>query len=175
MKINMKCMDVEMVKMEDVYANDYNPNIVAKPELELLKTSIIQNGFCFPIVVIKDKKNKYCVVDGFHRYTVMKDMLKQEEIGVVVLEQTMEERITATVQFNRARGTHQILDMSKIVLKLIKEGLSDSEISQKLGMDAEEILRLKQITGLKEAFQNRDFSKSWDDHNKKFYDKEKNE
>jgi ParB-like chromosome segregation protein Spo0J len=161
--IKMKALEAISVDLKDVYANDYNPNVVAKPEMELLKTSIVQNGFCFPIVVIKDKKNKYCVVDGFHRYTVMKDYLKQDKIAVVVLDQTIEERITATVQFNRARGTHQILDMSKLVLKLIKQGLTDSEIMKKMGMDAEEVLRLKQITGLKEAFSNRDFSKSYEE------------
>jgi ParB-like chromosome segregation protein Spo0J len=161
--IKMKALEAVEVSISDVYANDYNPNVVARPELELLKTSIMNNGFCFPIVVIKDKKGKYCVVDGFHRYTVMKDLLKQKTIAVVILEQSIEQRIAATVQFNRARGTHQILDMSKIVMKLIKKGMSDSEIMKELGMDAEEVLRLKQITGLKEAFGNREFSKSFNE------------
>ena len=161
--IKLKALDAIEVKIADVYANDYNPNVVAKPELELLKLSIINNGFCFPIVVIKDNKGKYCVVDGFHRYTVMKDMLKCDTIAVVVLDQRIEDRIAATVQFNRARGTHQILDMSKLVMKLIKQGLTDAQIMKNLGMDAEEVLRLKQITGLKEAFGNREFSKSFEE------------
>lgn len=167
-QVKMKAMDVKLVNIEEVYANDYNPNVVAKPELDLLKLSIEQNGFCFPIVVIKDENNKYCIIDGFHRYTVMKDMLKQKQIPVVILDHSIEDRVTATIQFNRARGTHQILDMTKIVLKLLKSGMSDFEIMTKLGMDAEEVLRLKQMTGLKEAFANREFSKSWEEYESKY-------
>jgi len=162
-KIEFKCLETIIVNMDDVYANDYNPNVVHKPELKLLQLSIEQNGFCFPIVVIKDENNKYCIIDGFHRYTVMKDYLKQTEIPVVVLEHSISERITATVQFNRARGTHQILDMTKLVLKLVKKNIPDDEICKKLGMDAEELLRLKQISGLKECFENQDFSNSWEE------------
>lgn len=168
MKIKMKAMEPILVDINDVYANDYNPNIVAKPELELLKLSIIQNGFCFPVVVIEDKKGKYTIIDGFHRYTVMKDMLKQTELPVVVLDHDIEKRITATVQFNRARGTHQIIDMSKLVMKLIKNGVPDEEIIKELGMDADELFRLKQITGLKEAFSNQEFSNSWEEFERKY-------
>src|SRR5690554_5076269 len=161
--IKMKAMEPILVDIDLVYANDYNPNIVAKPELDLLKLSIIQNGFCFPVVVIKDNKGKYCIVDGFHRYTVMKDMLGQTELPVVVLDHDIGDRITATVQFNRARGTHQIIDMSKLVIKLIKSGMPDIDIINKLGMDTDELLRLKQMTGLKEAFKNQQFSNSWEE------------
>lgn len=168
--INMKAMETQLVDISDVYANDYNPNHVAKPELKLLQLSIEQNGFCFPIVVIKDDENKYCIIDGFHRYTVMKDYLKQNKIPVVVLEHSIKDRITATVQFNRARGTHQILDMTKLVMKLIRSGIEDSEIIKRLGMDAEELFRLKQMTGLKEAFKNQEFSKSWEEFEKKYID-----
>lgn len=162
-EIKMKAMEPILVKISDVYANDYNPNVVAKPELDLLKLSIEQNGFCFPIVAIKDNEGKYCIIDGFHRYTVMKDILKQEYIPVVVLNHDISNRITATVQFNRARGTHQIIDMSKLVMKLIKQNVPDSEIIKKLGMDPDELLRLKQMTGLKEAFKNQQFSNSWEE------------
>ena len=159
--IKMKATEVIVVNIDDVYANDYNPNIVAKPELKLLETSIINNGFCFPIVVIKDENNKYTIIDGFHRWTVAKK-LKMKKIPVVVLDHDISKRISATVQFNRARGTHQIIDMSKLVIKLIKKGKTDLEICQELGMDLDEVFRLKQITGLKEAFKNKKFSKSWD-------------
>lgn len=161
MKIKMKAMEPKLVKISEVYANDYNPNSVAKPEMDLLALSIKQNGFCFPIVVIQDEDGKYCIVDGFHRYIVMRDHLKQTEIPVVILDQTIEDRVTATVQFNRARGVHQIIDMTKLVAKLFKLGMNDADICKKLGMDADELLRLKQMTGLKEAFKNREFSKSW--------------
>lgn len=165
--IKMKALDAILVPIDKVYANDYNPNNVAKPELDLLKLSIIQNGFCFPIVVIKDENNNYCIIDGFHRYIVMKDLLKQKEIPVVVLDHNMSNRITATVQFNRARGTHQIIDMTKLVMKLIKEGVSDYDIMTKLGMDTDELFRLKQMSGLKEAFKNQQFSKSWEEFEKR--------
>lgn len=168
MKIKMKALEAKLVDIKDVYANDYNPNIVARPELELLKLSIVQNGFCFPIVVIQDKEGKYCIIDGFHRWVVMKDLLKQDKIPVVVLDHDMNNRITATVQFNRARGTHQIIDMSKLVLKLIKQGMADAEIIDRLGMDADELFRLKQMTGLKEAFKNQQFSNSWEEFENKY-------
>lgn len=164
----MKALEAKLVDIKDVYANDYNPNVVARPELELLKLSIVQNGFCFPIVVIQDTKGKYCVIDGFHRWMVMKDLLKQDKIPVVVLDHDMNNRITATVQFNRARGTHQIIDMSKLVLKLIKQGMPDAEIIDRLGMDADELFRLKQMTGLKEAFKNQQFSNSWEEFENKY-------
>lgn len=164
----MKALEAKLVDIKDVYANDYNPNIVARPELELLKLSIVQNGFCFPIVVIQDKEGKYCLIDGFHRWVVMKDLLKQDKIPVVVLDHDMNNRITATVQFNRARGTHQIIDMSKLVLKLIKQGMADAEIIDRLGMDADELFRLKQMTGLKEAFKNQQFSNSWEEFENKY-------
>lgn len=166
--IKMKALEAKLIDIKDVYANDYNPNVVAKPELELLKLSILQNGFCFPIVVIRDDNGKYCLIDGFHRLMVMKDLLKQEKIPAVILDHDMSNRITATVQFNRARGTHQIIDMSKLVLKLIKQGMPDSEIIEKLGMDPDELFRLKQMTGLKEAFINQEFSKSWEEFEKKY-------
>lgn len=164
----MKALEAKLVDIKDVYANDYNPNVVARPELELLKLSIVQNGFCFPIVVIQDKEGKYCLIDGFHRWVVMKDLLKQDKIPVVVLDHDMNNRITATVQFNRARGTHQIIDMSKLVLKLIKQGMADAEIIDRLGMDADELFRLKQMTGLKEAFKNQQFSNSWEEFENKY-------
>lgn len=166
--VKMKAMEPMLVPIEEVYANDYNPNVVAKPEFELLKLSILQNGFCFPVVVIKDEQGKYCIIDGFHRYTVMKDVLHQTHLPVVVLDHDMGNRITATVQFNRARGTHQIIDMSKLVLKLIKQGMPDAEIIEKLGMDPDELFRLKQMTGLKEAFKNQQFSNSWEEFEKKW-------
>lgn len=167
-EVKMKALDAILVDIDQVYANDYNPNIVAKPELDLLKLSILQNGFCFPVIVLKDEVGKYCIIDGFHRYTVMKDMLKQKQLPVVVLDHSIEDRMTATVQFNRARGTHQIIDMTKIVLDLIKEGIPEIEIQKKLGMDSDELFRLKQMSGLKEAFKDKNFSNSWEEFERKY-------
>lgn len=166
-EIKMLALEAKLVSIDEVYANDYNPNIVAAPEMNLLETSIIENGFCYPIAVIRDENNKYCIVDGFHRYTVAKK-LNLKEIPIVVLKHDIVKRIAATVQFNRARGTHQVLDMSKIVIRLVGEGKTDSEIAEMLGMDGDEVFRLKQLSGLKEAFKNKEFSKSWEEFEKKY-------
>ncbi|WP_159802010.1 ParB N-terminal domain-containing protein [Streptococcus halichoeri] len=166
-EIKMLALEAKLVPIDEVYANDYNPNIVAAPEMKLLETSIIENGFCYPIAVIKDENNMYCIVDGFHRYTVAKK-LNLKEIPIVVLKHDIVKRIAATVQFNRARGTHQVLDMSKIVIRLVGEGKTDSEIAEMLGMDGDEVFRLKQLSGLKEAFKNKEFSKSWEEFSKKY-------
>ncbi|MBQ9238100.1 MAG: ParB N-terminal domain-containing protein [Treponema sp.] len=165
--IKILATEVKLVPVAHVYANDYNPNIVAAPEMQLLELSIRENGFCYPVVVIQDDDGKYCIVDGFHRYIIAKKLgLKQ--IPVVELQQSIAQRIAATVQFNRARGTHQVLDMSKLVLRLLQEGKTDKEIGTILGMDDDEVLRLKQLSGLKEAFKNQQFSKSWEEFAKKY-------
>lgn len=163
-KVEFTALDAKLVPINKIIANDYNPNKVAKPEMELLKKSILDNGFCFPIVVIYDKEaDIYVVIDGFHRYTVAKDYLKLKEIPVVVLKHDIKKRMAATIQFNRARGTHQILDMSKIVADLYKKGMTDQDIMKSLGMEEDEVIRLKQVSGLKEAFGNYEFSKSWEE------------
>ncbi len=163
-KIEYPALNAKLVSIDKIIANDYNPNKVAKPEMELLKKSIIDNGFCFPIVVIYDKEaDVYVVVDGFHRYKVAKEYLDLKEIPVVVLKHDIKKRISATIQFNRARGTHQIIDMSKIVADLYSKGMKDDEIMKSLGMDQDEVIRLKQISGLKEAFGGFEFSKSWEE------------
>lgn len=163
-KIEMTALDAILVPIDKIIANDYNPNKVAKPEMLLLKKSIEDNGFCFPIVVIYDDvADIYIVIDGFHRYTVAKDYLGLTEIPVVVLKQSIKQRMAATIQFNRARGTHQILDMSKIVADLYEKGMNDDQIMESLGMEKDEVIRLKQVSGLKEAFGNYEFSKSWEE------------
>lgn len=166
-EIKMLALEAKLVPIDEVYANDYNPNIVAAPEMDLLETSIIENGFCYPIAVIKDENNMYCIVDGFHRYTVAKK-LNLKEIPIVVLKHDIVKRIAATVQFNRARGTHQVLDMSKIVIRLVGEGKTDAEIAEMLGMDGDEVFRLKQLSGLKDVFKNKEFSKSWEEFSEKY-------
>lgn len=162
-KIEFTAMETILVPIKQVEANDYNPNKVAKPEMLLLQKSIEDNGFCFPVATIYDKeRDKYIIIDGFHRYTVAKDYLKLDKIPIVVLKHDIKKRMSATIQFNRARGTHQIMDMSKIVLELFQRGWNDSQIMEHLGMEKDEVIRLKQISGLKEAFSNHTFSKSWE-------------
>jgi len=168
-KIKFPVMDVRMIPMGKILANEYNPNVVAPPEMKLLKKSIEEDGYTMPIVVYYDKENdKYIIVDGFHRYRCAKEYFKLEEIPATIIDKSIGERIASTIRHNRARGTHQIRSMSDTVLQLITMGLTDYEISDALGMQFEEVLRLKQITGLKEAFSNHEFSKSWEEFESKY-------
>lgn len=172
-QITFPVLDVKMVPTSKVIANDYNPNKVATPEMKLLKHSIEQDGYTQPIVTYYDKKNDiYIIVDGFHRYRCAKEYFDLEEIPVVVINKTLKNRMASTIRHNRARGTHQIKDMSIIVRDLTSFGWSDEKICDELGMDLDEVIRLKQITGLKEAFQNHEFSKSWDEFEAKYYPEE---
>lgn len=163
-KIEMPVLNVKMVNIEKVVANDYNPNKVAPPEMQLLKHSIEEDGYTQPIVTYYDKENdKYIVIDGFHRYRCAKEFFHLKQIPVVTIEKDLENRMASTIRHNRARGTHQIVDMSHIVLDLTNMGWSEEKISKHLGMELDEIIRLKQITGLKDMFANHVFSKSWEE------------
>lgn len=157
------------VPLECITANDYNPNAVAPPEMELLETSIWEDGYTQPVVVAEDADNpgKYIVVDGFHRYTVLRNSqrIREREKGIlpcVVLDKQRSDRMASTIRHNRARGTHNIELMSSIVAELVEMGKGDSWICKHIGMSKDELLRLKQITGLAALFQNRSFSQSWD-------------
>lgn len=154
---------VRWVDAEKVFANDYNPNKVAPPELKLLEVSITENGFTQPIVVWQ-VDDGYEVVDGFHRHIVGKK-IGMKLLPVVIINDDMidrGDRIAATIRHNRARGKHQIQAMSDIVVELSKRNWSDNRIAKELGMDADEILRLKQITGLAELFATEEFSEAWE-------------
>lgn len=151
------------VPVNEVYANDYNPNSVAKPEMELLLHSIETDGFTQPIVTWKTEQG-YEVVDGFHRHLVGKK-LGLSHLPIVVINPESEERgnrIAATIRHNRARGKHQVGAMSDIVQELVKRNWSDKKIAKELGMEPDEVLRLKQITGLAEMFADREFSEAWE-------------
>lgn len=163
-----------LVRLDQLKPNPWNPNKVARPEMELLKISIRKSGFCFPLVVMKESDTSYMIVDGFHRHLVAKEF-GMEYVPVVVLNESLDEYMNATIRFNRAKGTHQIIDMSKLVLDLVRLGKTDEEIATNLGMDSDEVLRLKQISGLKEAFVNREFSKSWEEYEYKYFDQETGE
>lgn len=161
MKIEMPVMKVKLVKTSKIIANDYNPNRVASPEMKLLEHSIKEDGYTQPIVTYYNKdEDIYIVVDGFHRYSVGKK-LGLDKLPIVVIDKDIKDRMASTIRHNRARGTHQIKNMSQIVMALFQQGWSDKEIMKHLGMDLDEVLRLKQITGLKESFANHEFSKSW--------------
>jgi len=161
--VPLPCMEVVLVPAEKVRANNYNPNNVPKNNMELLLQSIIDNGFCFPIVTIYDEEvDEYVIIDGFHRYTILKDWLEIQEIPVVVLKHDVKKRMAATIQFNRARGVHQVELMGDLVQALVQQGMSDEDIGKHLGMELEEVYRLKQITGIAELFKNQTYSKSWE-------------
>lgn len=161
-------MDVQLVPIEKVEANDYNPNKVAPPEMKLLKLSIEEDGYTQPIVTFYDKKkDKYIIVDGFHRYRCAKEYFKLSDVPITVIDKPIQDRMASTIRHNRARGTHAIRGMSDIVLQLKQDGWTEEKIAKHLGMDAEEVLRLLQITGLKEAFANHEFSKSWEEFESK--------
>ena len=163
-EIEFPVLNVKMVDIDKVVANDYNPNKVAPPEMELLRHSIEEDGYTQPIVTYYDKnKDIYIVVDGFHRYRVAKESLHLKQVPIVTIDKDLENRMASTIRHNRARGTHQIVDMSHIVLTLTENGWTEDQISKHLGMELDEIIRLKQITGLKETFANHTFSKSWEE------------
>ena len=154
---------VQWVSADVVYANDYNPNKVAPPEMKLLKHSIETNGYTQPIVVWK-VEDGYEVIDGFHRHKVGKE-LGYTHLPVVVINEKdtgRSDRIAATIRHNRARGKHQINAMSDIVVELSRRNWSDKRIGKELGMDPDEVLRLKQITGLAELFADEEFSEAWE-------------
>jgi ParB-like chromosome segregation protein Spo0J len=173
--LSFPCLNVKLVPIEKIVANDYNPNKVATPEMKLLKLSIELDGVTMPIVTYYDKeKDIYFVVDGFHRYTILKDYLHSDVAPVVTIDKPIDERMGSTIRHNRARGTHQIRSMSDIVLELSKQNWEDDKICKYLGMELDEVIKLKQITGLKEAFANHEFSKSWEEYEKKreeYYEK----
>lgn len=151
----------ELIKTEYLKPNPWNPNKVMKPEMDLLELSIKKSGFCFPLVVIKENDTSYMIVDGFHRHLVAKK-LKMEYIPVVILDEPISELMNATIRFNRARGTHQIDRMSNIVAELIEQGCSGADIAKNLGMDADEVLRLKQNSGIATLFKDTQFSNAWE-------------
>lgn len=151
------------VKSNQVVANDYNPNKVAPPEMELLKVSIENDGFTQPIVTWKTDKG-YEVVDGFHRHLVGKK-LGMKYLPIVVINKDREnksDRIASTIRHNRARGKHLVQAMSDIVIELKNRNWKNERISRELGMEEDEVLRLCQITGLSDIFKDNEFSQSWD-------------
>jgi ParB-like chromosome segregation protein Spo0J len=156
------------VPIDKVEANDYNPNSVAPPEMELLETSIWEDGYTMPVVCFYDEeRDKYIVVDGFHRYTVLKTSKRVFErengmLPVSVIDKDISDRMASTIRHNRARGSHSIDLMSNIVSELVEMGKGDAWICKHIGMSQDELLRMKQITGLASLFANKDFSASWD-------------
>ncbi len=156
------------VPLEKVVPNTYNPNAVAPPEMQLLYDSIKEDGYTMPVVCYYDQeKDEYVIVDGFHRYRIMKehpDIYEREGgmLPVSVIDKPLDHRMASTIRHNRARGSHDVDLMSNIIRELHELGRSDAWISKHLGMERDEILRLKQITGLAALFRDVQFGKAWE-------------
>ena len=168
MKSKSPVYNVKSVPIDKIQANAYNPNHVAPPEMELLYKSILEDGYTMPIVCyyLADE-DKYEIVDGYHRYTTMlkhKDIYEREGgcLPVSVIDKPIQDRMASTIRHNRARGSHSIELMTNIVSELVKSGMSDAWIAKNIGMDAEELLRLEQLSGLQEIFRDKEFSQAWE-------------
>jgi len=161
--ITFPCLDAKLVPTEKVQANEYNPNSVSFNEMELLYISLQNDGVTQAVVAYYDKKeDKYIVVDGFHRYVLLRDRFKSPVIPVVVIDKDIKERMASTIRHNRARGKHQVTLMGDLVRSLVEKGWDDATIAKHLGMSAEELLRLKQITGIAKVLKNQDYAKAWE-------------
>ena len=159
---------VRWVPAELVEPNDYNPNAVARKEMGLLYVSIRQDGYTQPIVTIWDPdKGKYVIIDGFHRYFVGETkedirQLLQGYLPIVVIDKPINDRMASTVRHNRARGEHSVGGMGKLVFEMLNNGWDDAEICNQVGLEAEELLKLKHITGFSALFKNAEYSKAWE-------------
>lgn len=158
--------NVIAVPLEKVRANAYNPNAVAPPEMKLLELSIWEDGYTMPVVCYKvPDEDAYEIVDGYHRYTILKTSKRINErerglLPVVVIDKPISDRMASTIRHNRARGTHSIELMVNIVADLVEAGMGDAWIMRHIGMDMDELLRLKQISGLAALFKDREFSQA---------------
>lgn len=159
--------NVVWIPIEKVHANDYNPNSVATQEMKLLYVSVKKDGYTQPVVTIYDeKKDRYVIVDGFHRYSIMrrfKDIYAacEGKLPCVVLhDKTMNDLMAATVRHNRARGKHSVNGMSNIVMEMLLNGASDVDVCNELGLEPEELSRLKHITGYAKLYEGKEFSRA---------------
>ncbi len=161
--ITFPCMSVRLVPTEKVVANTYNPNKVAHPEIELLADSIEADGVTMPLVVYHDiKSDQYIVVDGFHRYLLLRDRYKCSEIPVTVIDKPLDQRMASTIRHNRARGKHQVDLIGELVRSLVEQKWPDSKIAKHLGMTAEELLRLKQVVGIAKVIKYAEYGRAWE-------------
>lgn len=159
---------VRYIPISKIKANNYNPNSVASKEMELLHTSITHDGYTQPTVTFYDAdRDEYTIVDGFHRYTCCaryKDInaMNKGYLPIVVIEKSLAERMASTVRHNRARGKHAVEGMSNIVLQMLKEGMSDAQVCMELGLEVDELIKLKHITGFAKLFEGAKYSDSWE-------------
>lgn len=162
-KIEIPCANTLLVNRSLIIANTYNPNHVAPDKMELLRQSIVDNGFAFPVVAIwDDEQELFVVVDGFHRYLVSgPEWLGLSHVPVAVLSHNATQRMVATWQFNKARGAHEVDLDADLIRALIEQGMDEGEIVEHLGIDLDTVHRYKQLTGIAALFQNATYSMSW--------------
>lgn len=162
--VTFPCLQTRMVGRDRLRANGWNPNAVSADKMQLLRQSILDNGWCFPIVVIFDvEADVFVIVDGFHRWTIAQpDWLDLPEVPVVVLDHTIAQRMVATIQFNKARGVHQVDLDAEVIRALIGQGMTDEQIATHLGIDLDTVHRYKQLTGIAELFREAEYSTSWE-------------
>ena len=163
-EIAVPCMDTLLVARVLIRANAYNPNHVPKDKMRLLRQSILDNGFCFPIVTIWDDSDEvFVIVDGFHRSLIGGgDWLDMSHLPVVVTDHDITQRMYATVQFNKARGVHQVDRDAEVIRSLANQGNTDDEIAEHLGIDLDTVHRYKQLTGIADLFRKVNYSPSWE-------------
>ena len=160
--------NVRWVPIEQVVANDYNPNSVASNEMRLLYISIKHDGYTQPVVTIYDRdQDKYVIVDGFHRYLIAKKYRDIAErtggrLPIVVIDKPLNDRMASTVRHNRARGKHSVDGMANMVFAMLDNGWDDAAICNELGLEAEELVRLKHITGFSKLFADLEYRKAWE-------------
>lgn len=162
--ITFPCLNTILVDREKVIANDYNPNSVPKDKMNLLEQSIIDNGFCMPIVTIYNADDdNYTIIDGFHRRLIAEpEYLDLKHIPIVVLDHDISKRMIATIQFNKARGVHQVDLDAEVIRKLVEKGMNDFDICKHLKIAPETLYRYKALTGYAELFKNTEYSNSWE-------------
>lgn len=159
---------VRWVPIDQVEANDYNPNSVAKNEMRLLHVSISHDGYTQPVVTIYDaERDRYVIVDGFHRFTTMRlspELLAKNGglLPVVVIEKPINDRMASTVRHNRARGKHSVAGMASMVFKMLENGWADDAICAEIGVEVDELVRLKHVTGFSKLFQNTEYRRAWE-------------
>ena len=175
--------NVKWVEIEKDEANTYNPNIVASQELKLLAVSVSHDGFTQPIVTIYDEKqDKYIIVDGFHRYYINKVYHSIREgnnsrVPIVVINKNVNDRMASTIRHNRARGKHTVQGMGQLIYKMIDNGWDDVHICNELGLEPDELMRLKHVSGVAKLFAGKDYNNAWEESYqiKKRMEKEKDE
>lgn len=154
---------MKLVPTSKVQANEYNPNKVAHPEMDLLADSIEADGVTMPLVVYHDQQaDTYIVVDGFHRYLLLRDRYGCPEVPVVVIDKPLDQRMASTIRHNRARGRHQVDLLGELVRSLVQRGWADEQIAKHLGMSYEELLRLKQVVGIAKVIKYKDYGRAWE-------------